>query len=88
MSVLEVDLKPESLQRLQEKAKQQGLPVSEFARTALETLAASPDTIPQPLHSIMELEGLGAEIWKDDQGNLIDAQQYVNELRQEWDHRP
>lgn len=34
-------------------------------------------------HSIMELEGLGAEIWEG-----IDAQEYVNQLRSEWDHRP
>jgi hypothetical protein len=30
--------------------------------------------------SIMELHGLGADIWQG-----IDAQQYVNELRDEWD---
>jgi hypothetical protein len=33
--------------------------------------------------SLLELEGLGAEIWKG-----IDAQDYVNRLREEWDHRP
>ena len=33
--------------------------------------------------SLLELEGLGAEIWEG-----IDAQEYVNELRREWDHRP
>ena len=33
-------------------------------------------------HSILELEGLGAEIW-----NGIDAQDYINNLRDEWDHR-
>jgi hypothetical protein len=32
--------------------------------------------------SIMELHGLGRDIW---QGR--DAQEYVNELRQEWDQR-
>ncbi len=37
----------------------------------------------QPKRSIMELHGLGAEIWEG-----IDAQEYVNELRKEWDHRP
>ena len=31
-------------------------------------------------HSILELHGLGAEIWKG-----IDAQEYVDELRDEWD---
>lgn len=33
----------------------------------------------KPSHSIMELEGLGAYIWKD-----IDAQRYVNEERKSW----
>jgi YesN/AraC family two-component response regulator len=31
--------------------------------------------------SLLELEGLGAEIWEG-----IDAQEYVNELRNEWEH--
>src|SRR5262245_43783525 len=31
-------------------------------------------------HSLLELEGVGAEIWQG-----IDAQQYVNEQRDEWD---
>ena len=34
-------------------------------------------------HNIMELHGLGAEIWQG-----IDAQAYVDELRKEWDNRP
>ena len=33
--------------------------------------------------SLLELEGLGAELW-----NGVDAQEYVRELREEWDHRP
>ena len=37
----------------------------------------------KPKRSIMELHGLGAEIWEG-----VDAQEYVNELRKEWDHRP
>lgn len=32
--------------------------------------------------SLLELEGLGAGIWQG-----VDAQQYVDELRNEWDHR-
>jgi hypothetical protein len=32
--------------------------------------------------SILEFEGLGAEIWKD-----IDTDAYLNELRDEWDQR-
>jgi hypothetical protein len=31
-------------------------------------------------HRVMELEGLGAHIWKS-----IDAQHYVNEERKSWD---
>ncbi len=53
-------------------------------RQRLDTLVEAED---KPEHSIMELHGLGAEIWKDENGNLIDAQEYVNELRSEWDHR-
>jgi hypothetical protein len=34
-------------------------------------------------HSLLELEGLGAELWHG-----VDAQEYVDELRREWDHRP
>jgi hypothetical protein len=33
--------------------------------------------------SVLELHGLGKEIWEG-----IDAQEYVNSLREEWDHRP
>ncbi|MBW1941101.1 MAG: hypothetical protein JRG68_04360 [Deltaproteobacteria bacterium] len=31
-------------------------------------------------HSIMELEGLGAEIWKG-----IDAREYISKERESWD---
>jgi hypothetical protein len=47
-------------------------------------LAAEPaQTSEGSQRSLLELEGLGAEIWQG-----IDAQEYVNELRKEWDHRP
>lgn len=46
----------------------------------LDTLATDET---QKKHSLLELEGLGEEIWQG-----IDAQEYVNELRKEWDHRP
>jgi len=36
----------------------------------------------RPTRSLLELEGLGAEIWQG-----VDAQAYVNELRDEWDER-
>ena len=35
---------------------------------------------PQSRHSIMELQGLGKEIWGD-----IDAQPYVHQERDSWD---
>jgi hypothetical protein len=34
-------------------------------------------------HSILELEGLGAELWQG-----IDPQEFIKQLRSEWDHRP
>jgi len=34
---------------------------------------------PRPKHSILELEGLGKEIWEG-----IDAQEYVNQEREAW----
>jgi hypothetical protein len=34
----------------------------------------------EPKHSIMELHGLGAEIWQG-----INAQEYIDEMRDEWD---
>ncbi|GBC93956.1 hypothetical protein HRbin15_02458 [bacterium HR15] len=33
--------------------------------------------------SILDLHGLGAEIWHG-----IDPQEYIDQLRSEWDHRP
>ena len=46
------------------------------------------DSLTEPIEptkkrSILEFEGLGAEIWDG-----IDAQEYVNQLSSEWDHRP
>jgi hypothetical protein len=48
-----------------------------LARIAQDLAAADEE---QTGRSIMELHGLGAEIWRD-----IDAQQYVNRLRDEWE---
>jgi hypothetical protein len=38
---------------------------------------------PQKRRSLREFRGLGKEIWDG-----IDAQEYVNKLRSEWDDRP
>ncbi len=45
-------------------------------------LASQSKSLDDNKRSLLELEGLGAEIWKD-----IDAQKYVDELRDEWDNR-
>ncbi len=50
-----------------------------IARDAAETGGGTPP----PRRNIMELHGLGAEIWRG-----VDAQQYVDDLRKEWGHRP
>jgi hypothetical protein len=34
-------------------------------------------------YSLLDLEGVGADLWKGK-----DAQEYVNELRNEWDNLP
>lgn len=46
------------------------------------------DTLDEPhatptSRRLTELRGLGKEIWEG-----VDAQEYVNQLRDEWDHRP
>jgi hypothetical protein len=38
---------------------------------------------PKTTRSILELQGLGADLWKNE-----DAQAYVNRLRGEWNNRP
>lgn len=56
----------------------------ELVKQLVDTLGVSVSRTPeQKKHSILELAGLGAEIWKD-----IDAQEYVDQLRSEWDKRP
>ncbi|HZO86763.1 MAG TPA: hypothetical protein VFB38_00385 [Chthonomonadaceae bacterium] len=63
------------------------LPPSErlrlLAMTAQDLAQQPTEAAKKPQRSIRELHGLGAEIWQG-----VDAQEYVNELRKEWDHRP
>jgi hypothetical protein len=63
-----------------------GLPSAEQLRLVemiAKNIASTAEGVRPKTRSIMELEGLGAEIWEG-----IDAQEYVNQLRKEWDHRP
>jgi hypothetical protein len=64
--------------------EQQIKPLPRAARLQLlariaQDLAAAEET-DEAESSLLELEGLGAEVWQG-----IDAQQYVNEMRDEWD---
>lgn len=54
-----------------------------LAKMAEELSSGKERTAPAEKRSLLELEGLGAEIWEG-----VDAQEYVNELRNEWEHRP
>ncbi|MBC8170846.1 MAG: hypothetical protein H7X77_04220 [Anaerolineae bacterium] len=49
----------------------------ELIKILVDTLA-EPNTLTKR-RSILEFEGVGAEMWAD-----IDAQEYVNQLRAEW----
>jgi hypothetical protein len=54
----------------------------ELVKLLVDSLAM-PETVPRRQRRLSELRGLGKEIWEG-----IDAQQYVNQLRREWDERP
>ena len=53
----------------------------ELVKLLVDSLVVA-DTPPHQ-RSILELRRLGKEIWEG-----IDAQEYVNQLRDEWDQRP
>jgi hypothetical protein len=38
------------------------------------------NNVEEPLHSILELEGLGMEVWKG-----VDVEKYIEEERNSWD---
>ncbi len=54
----------------------------ELVKLLIDTLDVSEVSTSRP-HRLSELRGLGKEIWAG-----IDAQEYVNQLRSEWDKRP
>jgi hypothetical protein len=49
-------------------------------RTVLNDLLEQED---KPHRSLLELRGLGKELWEG-----VDAQDYIQALREEWDERP
>ena len=62
----------------------ESIPVSEqlqlIALISQHLAKNSAELVKTKTRSLLELEGLGAEIWKG-----IDAQEYVDKLRDEWD---
>ncbi len=58
----------------------QRFPVQEQHRLLKDLAAILSKPKAQPRHSLLELEGLGKEIWQG-----IDPQQYVDEERNSWD---
>jgi hypothetical protein len=78
---LDLDLEPDEQARLETLAKERGLPVNAYAYAVLKReIATAP---PRKRRSLLEFEGVGAKY-----ATGQDAQEYVNELRSEWDHRP
>jgi hypothetical protein len=55
----------------------------QLVKLLVDTFDVPSTELPRPQHSILELAGLGAEVWEG-----IDPQEYVDQLRSEWDHRP
>lgn len=45
----------------------------------VDTLTDEPDATPRQKRSILEFEGVGAEMWR-----AIDTDDYLNRLRDEW----
>lgn len=84
MSTLHIELSPELERWLENEAKRQGTSREDAALSAVERQAAQS---PAAQHSILELEGLGAELWQDEHGLPLDATEYVRALRAEWDDR-
>ena len=93
MATVQIELTPEQQTLLQKGATEQGLGVPEYLRALIVTSLMRFDSPiheepEKPRRTIMELHGLGADAWRDEKGQLVDAQQYVNELREEWEDRP
>jgi hypothetical protein len=67
---------------LQQAKTLSGQERKELVKSLVDSLEVS-ETAPCQQRRLSELRGLGKEIWES-----IDAQEYVNQLRSEWDERP
>lgn len=79
MNILEIELTPEMQERLREKAKRRGLEEKAYVQTVVLRDLSQEEAEPSK-HSIMELRGIGKGVWAG-----VDVQQYINEMRDEWD---
>jgi CopG-like RHH_1 or ribbon-helix-helix domain, RHH_5 len=76
MATLNIKNFPDALyERLQERAEREHRSLAQQVIHLLEELAGKPK-----LHSILELRGLGKELWKG-----IDALEHVRAERDSWD---
>jgi hypothetical protein len=87
---IQVELDPDLEARLYANASGRGQDLDAYLKEILEIAAcaqagdaSSGMGKPGRGRSLLELEGLGAELWQ-----RIDAQKYVDQLRSEWDQRP
>lgn len=79
MSILEIELTPEMEQQLHERALRRGQSAPAYAHSLLlKDLEQQGNE--KPKHSIMEMHGIGRGTWAG-----VDVQQYINEMRDEWD---
>ena len=67
---------------LQQARTLSGQERKELVKLLVDSLDA-PEAAPCQQRRLSELRGLGTEIWEG-----IDAQEYVDQLRSEWDERP
>jgi len=85
-----VDLKPDLEEKLRAQAERLCLPLSLYVGSLLEQMPLPLEDPDEPYareSSLLEMEGKGAEAWRQElQGR--DAQTYVTDLRNEWEHRP
>ena len=81
-----IELAPEIEAGLRESAARHGQEVGEYLRAVIDAhiqaVASARVVSRQPDRSLLELEGLGANLWKG-----MSAQEYVDALRDEWDEQ-
>jgi hypothetical protein len=60
----------------------QALPIDERKQLVMAILDSFTEEQPAKTHNVLEFEGIAAHLRE------MDAQEYVNQLRREWDDRP